>query len=202
MFTLGDAQYLADSVKDLGVLYESFAHGRELANAHFDEHGMRGPAYNKGRTDLTREHARKHLSGRDIGPWKLLTGGGCIHLHNDMLKLKVLHAHPIGATPPPGRNKARMSFYRNADLNLFGAAASSLVAVWMVDAQGEIIIRIVRPVGTWKAGASEKTDIDFVLPRTVEDFANLEFVPDDGALELDFEFDENDLGEEGETGGA
>jgi hypothetical protein len=205
MLTPVDAQFLTEATASLAShLYASLDKGRLLAHEHYDQHEMNTNAYTKGRTDLTRDHARRHLelAKEELGPWKLSkASSGRLHLVNNLLVVRVLHGLPFAETPAPGRNKARVSYYLNPPANLFGVESSRLLAVWSVDEKsGETVIRIVRPTGTWKHGHTAQTDIDFVLPRLAEDFTKFEFIPDDKDFTLPFEFDNEDLREEGDTG--
>jgi hypothetical protein len=204
MLTPEDARFITEATADLSApLYESLDKGRELANEHYDKHGMEGNGYTKGRTDLTRDHARRHLEQLDdLGGWTLMgTRSGRILLANGLMLVRILHGSPLINTPPPGRNQARVSYYRNPTLDLFGVESSRLLAVWSTDPQsGDVSIRIVRPAGAWKLGRNTKTDIDFTLPRDVQDIANLEFRPDDEDFTLPFEFDEDERREEGDSG--
>jgi hypothetical protein len=87
-----------------------------------------------------------------------------------------------------------MYYYQNPQLNLFGAEGSNLIAVWTVDAEsGEPQIRVVRPVGQWKALKQERIDIDFWLPSSADEFDALEFTPSDDEFRLPFD---EELGEE------
>jgi hypothetical protein len=204
MLTPEDAQFIAAATVDLArPLYEGLDKGRLLAHEHYDEHGMNGSGYTKGRTDLTRDHARRQLETvGGLGEWKLgKQQSGRILLSNGLMLIRVLHGAPFpGDTPPPGRNQARVSYYQNPTIDLFGVESSRLLAVWTADESGELSIRIVRPVGSWKFGRNAKTDIDFILPREVEDFTSLEFIPNDDDFTLPFEFDEDERHEEGDTG--
>jgi hypothetical protein len=87
--------------------------------------------------------------------------------------------------PPPGRNRARISYYRNPKLNLFGAAGSNLVGVWAFDPDlEEIAIRIVRPLSEWRIGQYEQIDVDFFLPRQGTALDTMEFIPSDEGMSL------------------
>lgn len=206
MLTPDDAQFLTEAVAGVATpLHEGLDKGRLVAHEHFDKHGMKGTAYAKGRTDLTRDHARRHLEKLvDLGGWKLVNGtSGRIHLYNGTLTLKVLHGAPFGSTPAPGHNQARISYYRNGRLNLLGVQGSNLLAVWTNDpASGELSIRIVRPINGWKYGGTPHVDLDFVMPRSAGDFGEWQFIPDDEGMPLPFIFDEEEQREEGGSSGA
>lgn len=204
MLTPDDAQLLTEAVTGLAApLHDGLAKGQLLSHEYFDKHGMTGPAHTRGRTDLAREHARHYLYNLgDLGGWKIAnSASGRIHLWNDLLTCKVLHGSPFDNNPAPGTNRARISYYRNPRLDLLGAKASNLLAVWLTDPKtGELTIRIVRPIGNWKYRRNPKVDLDFVLPRSAEDFGEWQFVPDDEGLSLPFVFDEDDQREERGSG--
>lgn len=206
MLTPDEAQFLTDAVVALGKpLHEALAEARRAANKHYDEHSMTGEGYTKGRTDLTRDHARKLLEapGNDLGGWRIPKGkSGRLTLCRDALSLKVLHVVPMEGVPAPGRNQARVRYYNNHEATLYGAEASSLLAVWTYNSKvDQVIIRIVRPSGTWKYQHSPVTDFDIPLPRKAEDFTGLVFTPNDQDIPLPFVFDDENT-EEGKTGGA
>jgi hypothetical protein len=203
MLTPADAQYITEATTDLAVpLHDALDKGRLVAHEHYDKHKMNGHGYTKGRTDLTRDHARRLLSSEDLGGWELRkTVSGRILLANGLMLIRVLHGAPFADTPPPGRNQARVSYYRNPTLDLFGVESSRLLAVWTNDTKtGELSIRIVRPVGAWSLGRNAKTDIDFTLPRSAEDLTKIEFIPNDEDFVLPFELDSDERREEGDTG--
>lgn len=206
MLTPDDAAFITLAVEGLASpLYEGLDTGYTNAHEHYDEHGMIGQGYTKGRTDLARDHTRRHLEQvKDLGGWQVAsTKSGRILLHNEMLSLRVLHATPFDLVPAPGRNKARISYYKNPTIDLFGVQSSNLLAVWMSPPEegGEISVRIVRPIGDWKPGRPPRFDLDFELPRETETYTGWEFVPDDHGIILPFDFDE-DIREEGESSGA
>ncbi|MFJ6212214.1 hypothetical protein ACIQGZ_02590 [Streptomyces sp. NPDC092296] len=206
MLTPDDAAFITSAVEGLALpLYGGLDQGFTNAHRHYDDHGMVGNGYTKGRTDLTRDHARRHLEQQeDLEGWMLAkSASGRILLRNEMLTIRVLHAAPFDMVPPPGRNKARISYYSNPAVDLFGVQSSNLLAVWLSPAQegGQISVRIVRPIGDWKPGRTPKFDLDFELPRESEAFEGWEFIPDDAGIALPFEFDE-DIREEGEGSGA
>jgi hypothetical protein len=69
---------------------------------------------------------------RSFGGWEPINGSsGRLHLRNGMLTLRILHATPYDLIPAPGRNKARISYYSNRAVDLFGVEASNLLAVWL-----------------------------------------------------------------------
>ncbi|KAF2779085.1 hypothetical protein [Streptomyces sp. OM5714] len=210
MLTPEDASIITAAAEGLsGPLYEALDHAYTAAHGHYDESGMTGVGYTKGRTDLARDHARRFIEQRydeclDLGGWEpVKSSSGRLHLRNGMMTLRLLHATPFDMIPAPGRNKARISYYYNRTVDLFGVEASNLLAVWLSPPEegGEISVRIVRPIGEWKPGQQPKFDLDFELPRNTESFTEWEFVPDDKGLALPFEFEE-DQREEGEGSGT
>lgn len=206
MLTPEDAAFITAAVEGLAKpLYAALDDGYTKAHSHYDEHEMVGQGYTKGRTDLSRDHARRFLEDpTDLGGWKLTNSrSGRILLNNQLLTMRVLHATPFDLVPAPGSNKARISYYSNPLVDIFGVQSSNLLAVWLSPPEegGQISIRIVRPIGDWKPGRPPKFDLDLILPRDTETFAGWEFIPDDKGIELPFEFDEDER-EEGEGSGA
>lgn len=206
MLTPEDAAYLTAAVEDLASpLYAGLDAGYTNSHKHFDKHGMTGNGYTKGRTDLARDHARRCLEkAKDLGGWRVVdSSSGRLHLNKEMLTIRVLHASPIDIVPAPGRNRARISYFRNPTIDMFGVQSSKLLAVWLPPQAdgGEISIRIVRPIGDWKPGRPPKFDLDLELPRDTESFEGWEFKADESGIILPFEFDE-DLREEGGSSGA
>jgi hypothetical protein len=177
-------------------LYSSLDRARDLARAHFEQHDMIGDEYGSGVHHLARAHTRRlldaaHASGA-IAPWQLNAPGPNLQivLRHEQLTLRVLR--PAGFdVPPPGPNTARRAYYSNLHDNLLGLQGSKLLALWSIDSQeDEIVVRVVRPRGVWRFGASAKLDIDLALPRRAGELARLEFVPvDDLEVKLPFEED-------------
>ncbi|MCA6095929.1 hypothetical protein LE181_27675 [Streptomyces sp. SCA3-4] len=210
MLTPEDASYITRATEGLSSpLYEALDSGYIAAHGHYNDSGMIGNGYTKGRTDLVRDHIRRFIEcryadGLDLGGWEpVQTSSGRLHLRRGTMTLRVLHATPYEVVPAPGRNKARITYYENRTLELFGVEVSNLIAVWLSPPGegGEISVRIVRPIGEWKPGRSAKFDLYYELPRNTESFADWEFIPDDKGIALPFEFDE-DVREEGEGSGA
>jgi hypothetical protein len=116
-------------------------------------------------------------------------------------RLRLLHTLNENDVPPPGSNTKRKAYYRNAPLAqvmpLFGEPNDRLLVLWRIDpATGMPSFRVVRPIGDWKWGAHQATDLDFFLPETVAELANLRFDPTDDDLGLALPLDD----EEGEDG--
>ncbi|GAA4626844.1 hypothetical protein GCM10023196_036750 [Actinoallomurus vinaceus] len=187
MATPADEAFLRDAVISLcGPLHDGLETAREIAESHFDEYEMTDPEYRPGVTHLTRFHLRRILKATDLGPWEVTSPrpNGQVKLRNDLLTLQLLHEWPSDDVPPPGKNEARIDYYRNPDLQLYGTSASNLIGVWRRLPDGEVGVRIVRPVKQWKVGKKAIVDIDFPLPREEELLKDLEFTPNDVGMEL------------------
>ncbi|MFA1548811.1 hypothetical protein [Actinomadura chokoriensis] len=198
MATAADQAYLVDAVSSLcGVLHEGIEVAREIAEGHFGDYEMTDPEYGAGTTHLTRFHARRVLKTLDLGEWEIAKPrpNGQVLLRNELLLLRILHEWPENSVPPPGHNTARIDFYRNPDLGLHGVKASKLIAVWRRAPEGEVSIRIIRPIGKWKLGKVAKFDISFPLHRS--GLSDLEFVPDDSGMNVLLPFEAEEEGEKG-----
>jgi hypothetical protein len=113
----------------------------------------------------------------------------------------MLHALTDTDVPPPGSNRTRLAFYRNPPLvgmvPMFGEANDKLLILWRVDFEsGAPCFRVVRPIGQWKWGSFQQTDLDFALPQTVDELSELRFEPtdEDLGLELPLEEENDDAG--------
>lgn len=200
-----DARFITEAITPLTTpLHEALEEGRQNANDHYDRHKMTDRRFLKGRTDLTRDHALAYLLKQDLAGWRpSRRGGGRIHLSQNAMTIRLLHRSPFGdAVPPPGKNRARINYYRNPAPDLIGVESSQLIAVWDVDEKGEMAIRVVRPTKTFRAGAISTSDYDLLLPRNAEDLSNLKFIPSDEEIELGFLFEDDEEQEEGEEGSA
>lgn len=201
MATPEDQHYITQAVGPLcGHFQRNLEKASSIAEGHFTEYDMTEPEDRSGVTHLTRFHFRRLLK-RDaalLGGWELVRErkNGQILLTRGLMQMRVLHEWPKNQVPPPGTNRARIDYWRNPDLGLFGVEASNLVAVWSVDKDGSVGIRIFRTIGTWKAGASNKVDIDFMLPETWEELSEMEFTPDDEGLIIDLPFEEDIEGDD------
>lgn len=138
MLTPEDASFITTATENLATpLYEALDHGYTAAHSHYDDSGMTGEGFSKGRTDLARDHARRFIEHRygeslELGGWEpIKNASGRLHLRNGMMTLRLLHATPYDMIPAPGRNKARISYYYNRTVDLFGVQASNLLAVWL-----------------------------------------------------------------------
>ncbi|WP_066954349.1 hypothetical protein [Streptomyces lushanensis] len=200
-----DARFITEAITPLAApLHESLEEGRQNANDHYDRHKMAERCFLKGRTDLTRDHALARLLKLDLAGWTpSRRGSGRILLSRNAMSIRLLHRSPFGDTvPPPGNNRARINYYRNPTPDLIGVEASQLLAVWDVDRKGEVVIRIVRPTKSFRAGAVSTSDYDMLLPRSAEDLSKLTFESSDEEIDLGFLFKDDEEQEEGEEGSA
>ncbi len=204
MATLQECQIVRDAVRGLcDPLTQAVERSWELADNIFVDMQMPESDHRGGRAHLARHLLRRELRrADDLGGWKLpgrCTPNAEVKLVRGAMSLKVLRPGLLGAVPHPGPNRARVRYYENPQLNLFGADGSNLIAVWTVDlSTGEPQIRLVRTVGQWKALKQERIDIDFYLPRVSGDLDELEFVPSDEEFPLPFD---EELGGESDDGG-
>ncbi len=188
-------------------LYRCVDRSYDRADDHFIQHDMDNTEHPGGRAHLARHHLRHELKQeKDLGGWKLSRPrpNGEVTLSLKTMKLRMLRPGPTLYSklpaPPTGRNRARISYYRNPSLNVFGAAGSNLIGVWDFDRElEEVAIRIVRPVRAWRIGQYEQIDIDFFLPRQEEDLVTMEFVPSDEGMSLPL-LEEMEAGEENADG--
>lgn len=185
-------------------LYRAGQRAWDLADTTYSDFGMPEDDYKGGRAHLGRHLLKRELRRSELGDWAVdhrSRQNGAILLNRGPMQLKLLRPGPTSETVPyPGPNRARMFYYRNPGLNLFGATGSNLIGVWSLDDEDQFSVRLVRPIGTWNAFDKECIDIDLVLPRVGEGLADVEFVPSDEGLRLPFELDESE--EEGEAGDA
>lgn len=206
MVTPQDKAELASALDPLREPFaEALPKAAEIADTHFGEYDMRGDEYLAGRAHLARCHARRLLiaTTKDrLGGWTVVDPGPNSRLWlrwNGSLRLKLLRPMLGWQTPPPGSNKARKASYSNLHVNLLGVLGSDLIGLWDVDTQGELHVRIIRPIGVWRYGTSEKVDMDFWLPRPDTSVGELEFLPTDD-IELPFPIeDKEDAGAEGSS---
>lgn len=151
---------------------------------------------------------RQRQANGELGDWQLSGNhaqNGALWLTDGCYRIRLLHALGDDVVPPPGSNHARKAYYRNTPLGglipLFGEPNDRLLVLWRVDpVTGEAGFRVVRPIGDWKWGAHQVTDLDFMLPQTGEEFADLRFEPSDEDLGLLMPHDEK--GEEDAGGRA
>lgn len=184
-------------------LHRGLGVSAEVALDHMHSSGMEGAEFTPVLMHLTRAHWGRYLLTRQtndsLGGWVVRVGNNtAISLQKGGLSVRVLR--PVGElqAPPPGRNTQRRAYYRQelAECSTFGAAGSDLIALWNYDRETLATdIRIVRPIGSWQFGSSERVDLHFSLPNLDQEMELLEFVPeDDDAPALPFlevESDEN-----------
>jgi len=189
MATPSEVAFLVEAVAPLcEPLHAAFEKASDLAESHFIEYDMTGTTYARERTDLTRAHGRRLLMKSKIGDWKVTkTTNGQLSLSGGTLSARIMHVGPAGMLPVAGTNAARVSYYCNPPANLFGVEGSRLLLPWTIDPEtGEIVFRVVRPIGVWGYRERAKVDVDFILPPNSADLSSMQFVPDDNAIELPF----------------
>ena len=200
MATLADKQFVLDAVGPLcAPLHEGLERARSIAEGHFIEHDLSEKEDACGVTHLTRFHLRGLLRKKELGNWTLVGNrlNGQVLLRSDMLRMRLLHEWPKDGIPAPGSNEARIDYYRNPDVGLYGVQASQLIAVWAITEDGKIDIRIVRTLGKWKTGQPAKADIDFPLPKTWDELSDLTFTPSAGNINVTLPFEDDE--EEGDA---
>lgn len=167
------------------------------------------PAYRWHATHTVRAFAHLRLDqlSSNLGDWSLSGNhaqNGALWLTDGNYRARLLHAVDENDVPPPGSNRARQAFYRNPPLvrlrPLFGEPNDKLLVLWRIDFETAApCFRVVRPIGDWKWGAHQATDLDFVLPETIDELAGLRFDPTDEDLGLELPLDDEE-GEEGAGG--
>lgn len=206
MATEEDCRIISEALEVLcEPLHRAGQRAWDLADATYTDFGMPETEYRGGRAHLGRHLLKRELRREsDLGDWAVdrrSRQNGAILMHRGPMQLKLLRPGPTSENVPyPGPNKARMYYYRNPKLNLFGANGSNLIGVWSLDEEDQFSVRLVRTVGTWKAFDTECIDIDLILPRAGEGLSDVEFIPSDEGLSLPFELEDGD--EEGEAGDA
>jgi hypothetical protein len=176
---------------------------RQELLAHLDD----GPDYVWFGTHTVRAFAHHRLRQlkKELGSWKLSGNharNGELWLTDDHYGVRMLHSPNGGVVPPPGSNLARRAFYCNPPLAgmipMFGDLGDKLLGLWRIDPETAApVFRIVRTIGEWKWGKHQKTDLDFPLPATADELADLSFEPTDEGLGLDLPLD--DQQEEGDS---
>ncbi|MBO2459863.1 hypothetical protein [Actinomadura violacea] len=134
-----------------------------------------------------------------LGDWALYGNharNGELWLTDGNYRIRILHGLSDEQVPPPGTNLSRRAYYSNPRLDsqvpLFGPPNDRLLVLWRISAStGAPAFRVVRTIGTWKFGKTEKVDLDFMLPRQADDLATLAFEPADDELELQLPAEEN-----------
>lgn len=167
------------------LMHDHLQEAAETAREHLHPFGMaQGYAF----TNLTRAHLDRLMGDDELPGFRLREPrpNGRIQLAApDGSSLRVLHALPGGAVPPPGRNRARIMYWQQGlRLPIGDDRVSDLLALWYIDQAQQPCWRIVRPIGRWQFGRKEKVDLDFWLPQTAGGLDELVFEPDDTGLLL------------------
>lgn len=203
MASLDDCRVVSAAVSGLcEPLHEVVQEAWEEADRFFVERDMAESDHRGGRAHLARHLMRRELRARGaIDGWSMAPGcppNSQVSLNRGAMRLRLLRPGVLGTVPPPGPNRARVRYYSNPQLGLFGAEASNLIAVWEVEQGGDAAIRVVRTTGPWGSLGSEQVDIDFLLPRLADNVADLVFEPSDEGLDLPFGLlaDEDDEGDD------
>lgn len=171
-------------------LHEAFPTAVEQARDVRHDYDLAGVDYDWLGTHLIRGLAHRSLvERRDLGDWRLVGDhqrNGELWLANNTTTIRLLHSLSPDEVPPAGRNPTRQGFYRNPPLfdiqeGLF--PINQLLGVWrVVDPETyEVGFRIVRPLKPWpyRRMTTVHVDVDFLLPRDVDQFEDLEFRPTD-----------------------
>ncbi|MEU3836082.1 hypothetical protein [Streptomyces microflavus] len=160
---------------------------------------LSGPEYGWHRTHTIRAYAHYYLKQRDLGAWGLSGNhrrNGELWLSDGSYRARLLHGPSKTDVPPPGPNLSRRAYYRNPRLPLpdplFGPADDRLLVLWRLDAQtGAPAFRVVRPIGNWKYGRKAQVDIDFPLPQSADELADIYFEPSDDEIHLNIPNEES-----------
>jgi hypothetical protein len=186
-------------------LHDAFAWAEQLRRERLpelaDDLGYRWHATH---TVRALAHLRLSQLNGELGDWSLSgnhSQNGALWLTDGSYRVRILHALN-DSDVPPGTNRARLAFYRNPPLAvllpLFGEANDKLLMLWRIDPLTAVpCFRVVRPIGEWKWGAYQETDLDFVLPQTAGELTDLKFEPTDEDLRLELPREEegdNDAG--------
>lgn len=181
-------------------LHDVFTSAEQYRRERLPE--LSGNKYRWHATHTIRAYAHHVLSTMDgdLGGWTLSGNhaqNGALWLTDGSYRVRILHALSESDVPPPGTNRARRAYYRQPKLAgmipLFGEAQGKdkLLVLWRIDpATAAAGFRVVRPVGEWKLGSHAETDLDFVLPPTAVELADLAFEPTDDDLGLELPRDE------------
>jgi hypothetical protein len=154
------------------------------------------PVYRWHTTHTIRAYAHHWLTRADLGRWTL-SGN---HAHNGELwltdgsyEVRVLHA-VSGADLPPAGRLVYGSVMLPMDPPLFGPSNNRLLILWRVSGSGVPKFRVVRPLGEWRYGGTQQTDLDFVLPDSAAELAAAVFEEADDQLELQLPPDDERTG--------
>jgi len=150
-------------------------------------------------------HYRLNQMNGELGDWSLSgnhSQNGALWLTDGSYRVRILHTLNEDDVPPPGTNRVRRAFYRNPLLTskvpLFGEVNDRLLILWQIDPKSAAAgFRVVRPIGEWKWGEHATIDLDFLLPQTADELADLTFEPTDEDLGLELPLEEeggNDAG--------
>lgn len=164
------------------------------------------PQYRWAGTHCIRAFAHLELSKAGpgaLGDWALYgnhSRNGELWLTDGNYRVRILHGLSDEQVPPPGSGLTRRAFYCNPPLDspepLFGPPSDRLLVLWRIgEKSGAPAFRVVRTIGTWKFGSTEKVDLDFMLPSQAEVLKGLKFTPADDDLELQLPAEENGLGD-------
>ncbi|MFC5288451.1 hypothetical protein ACFPM7_15425 [Actinokineospora guangxiensis] len=189
-------------------LHDVFASAEQLRRERLPE--LAGPAYRWHGTHTIRAFAHRLLAAKagELGDWMLAGNhaqNGALWLTDGCYRIRVLHTLNENDVPPPGFSGARRAFYRQPHLGgtipLFGEPDDKLLVLWRIDPVSAAAgFRVVRPIGNWKLGSHAQTDLDFILPSTSDELADLAFEPTDDDLGLELPHEEVDTIVGGFTG--
>jgi hypothetical protein len=175
-------------------LHDVFAWAEQLRRERLPELAD-SPDYRWHATHTIRALAHYRLSHmmEGLGDWSLSGNhaqNGALWLTDNTYRIRILHTLNETDVPPPGTGRGRRAFYRNRPLTgmapLFGPANDKLLILWRI-ASGTAVpgFRVVRTIGEWKWGSLAEADLDFTLPRTADELADLTFHPTDEGLSLE-----------------
>lgn len=207
MSTPEECRIVRDALRGLcGTLQRLGKNAWDTADRVFLELEMPEGDHKGGRAHLTRQVLRRDLRhATNLDGWRLTPGckpNSELMLYRDTMTLKLLRpGFRRGSVPHPGPNKARMYYYRNPLINLYGAGGSFLIGVWEIDEEtGGFVVRLVRPTKPWPSLSREQVDIDFILPGSSAELDRLEFIPSDDDVLPFFDFEDDEGEEDGDVG--
>ncbi|HEY0637836.1 MAG TPA: hypothetical protein VGD67_09330 [Pseudonocardiaceae bacterium] len=149
-----------------GALHEAFARADRTRRERLPE--LAGdPLYRWHTTHTIRAYAHHALSRADLGPWKLSGNhahNGELWLTDSVYEVRVLHASADNDVPGPTGRLVYGEVMLPMSPPLFGPSNNRLLVLWRVSDAGAPKFRVVRPVGEWRFGGTQQTDLDFVLP--------------------------------------
>lgn len=168
-----------------GPLHAAFA-AADVTRRHRLPELVDEPLYGWHTTHTIRAYAHHGLSRADLGRWRLAGNhahNGELWLTDNRYEVRVLHAVSDSDVPAAGR-LVYGGLMLPMDPPLFGPSNNRLLILWRVSDAGVPKFRVVRPVGEWKYGGTQQTDLDFVLPASAEELAAAEFEQAETDLEL------------------